>query len=237
MIHPPSASGQKPAVVLRCAATAGLGALVLSLGAPALSQAPASPVSPGGWRGWGLPGPGRMGTQSMDQHFIAMMIPHHDGAIAMADLALSLAKRPEIKSLARSIKDSQTWENNQMRAWCRQWYGGAVPAWGGSYGRGVYSGWGGWMGGSGGMMMGRGGGMGMMGTDVEWLKTAPDFDRAFIEQMIPHHRMGVMMASMAQTNSQHPELRELQQAMVKAQSREIEQMAQWYRQWYGASSR
>jgi uncharacterized protein (DUF305 family) len=25
--------------------------------------------------------------------------------------------------------------------------------------------------------------------------------------------------------------------MVKAQSREIEQMAQWYRQWYGASSR
>jgi uncharacterized protein (DUF305 family) len=178
-----------------------------------------------------------MGTQSMDQHFIAMMIPHHEGAIAMADLALSLAKRPEIKSLARSIKDSQTWENNQMRAWCRQWYGGAVPAWGGSYGRGVYSGWGGWMGGSGGMMMGRGGGMGMMGTDVEWLKNAPDFDRAFIEQMIPHHRMGVMMASMAQTNSQHPELRELQQAMVKAQSREIEQMAQWYRQWYGASSR
>ena len=187
--------------------------------------------------GWGLPGPARMGTQSMDQHFIAMMIPHHDGAIAMADLALSRAKRPEIKSLARSIKDSQTLENNQMRAWYRQWFGGDVPAWGGSYGRGVYSGWGGWMGGSGGMMMGRGGGMGMMGTDVEWLKNAPDFDRAFIEQMIPHHRMGVMMASMAQTNSQHPELRELQQAMVKAQSREIEQMAQWYRQWYGASSR
>jgi uncharacterized protein (DUF305 family) len=178
-----------------------------------------------------------MGTQSMDQHFIAMMIPHHEGAIAMADLALSRAKRPEIKSLARSIKDSQTRENNQMRAWYRQWFGGDVPAWGGSYGRGVYSGWGGWMGMGSGCCGGMGNGMGMMGTDVEWLKNAPDFDRAFIEQMIPHHRMGVMMASMAQTNSQHPELRELQQAMVKAQSREIEQMAQWYRQWYGASSR
>jgi uncharacterized protein (DUF305 family) len=77
--------------------------------------------------------------------------------------------------------------------------------------------------------------MGMMGagTDVEWLKQAPDFDRAFIEQMIPHHRMGVMMASMAQSGSRHPQLQEMQQAMVQAQSREIEQMAQWYRRWYG----
>ena len=85
----------------------------------------------------------------------------------------------------------------------------------------------------GGGRMGRGGGMGMMGTDVEWLKNAPDFDRAFIEQMVPHHRMGVMMASMAQGNSQHPQLRALQQAMVQAQNREIEQMTQWYSSWNG----
>ena len=45
--------------------------------------------------------------------------------------------------------------------------------------------------------------------------------------------MGVMMASIAQTNSQHPQLRAMQQAMVKAQSREIEQMTQWYLSWYG----
>jgi uncharacterized protein (DUF305 family) len=57
-----------------------------------------------------------MGAQSMDQHFIAVMIPHHDGAIAMADLALSRSQRPEMKALARSTKDSQTRENNQMRA-------------------------------------------------------------------------------------------------------------------------
>jgi uncharacterized protein (DUF305 family) len=186
--------------------------------------------------GRGLSGPGRMAVQSMDQHFIVMMIPHHEGAIAMADLALTRAQRPEIKALARSIKASQTEENAQMRSWYRQWFGGDVPVWGGSYGRGVYSGWGGWMGGNAGMMMGRGGGMGMMATDVEWLKNAPDFDRAFIEQMIPHHRMGVMMASMAQANSQHPSLRAMQQAMVKAQSQEIEQMAQWYRSWYAGKT-
>jgi uncharacterized protein (DUF305 family) len=177
----------------------------------------------GSGMGAGPAGPGRMGAQPMDQHFIVMMIPHHDGAIAMADLALSRAKRPEIKALARSIKDSQTQENAQMRTWYRQWFGGAVPAWGGAMGHG------------GGMGMMGMGGMGGTGTDIAWLKSASDFDRAFIQQMVPHHRMGVMMATMAQTNSQHPQLKAMQQAMVKAQSQEIEQMAQWYRRWYGTS--
>jgi uncharacterized protein (DUF305 family) len=165
-----------------------------------------------------------------DQRFIIMMIPHHDGAIAMADLALSRAKRSEIRALAKRIKASQTSENAQMRAWYRQWYGQDVPVWKPG------AGWG-WQGGMGEMMgtgMGIGAsGMGMHGgTNLTALSTSKDFDRAFLEQMIPHHQMGVMMASMAQINSQHPELRELQQAMVRVQSEEIAQMQQWYRQWY-----
>ncbi len=218
-----SGQGAEQMDLHRLATTAGLGALVLLLGAPTLSQTPATAPPPGGRTGAGLMGPGRLGTQTMDQHFIVMMIPHHDGAIAMTDLALTRAKRPEIKALARSIKASQTQENTQMRTWYRQWFGGDVPSWttGAAMGRG-------------GMGMGMGGGMGM-GTSLAALKNAPDFDRAFIEQMIPHHRMGVMMASMAQSNSQHPQLQAMQQAMVKAQSREIEQMTQWYRSWYGAT--
>ncbi|MCP9846808.1 DUF305 domain-containing protein [Synechococcus sp. Lug-A] len=174
-----------------------------------------------------------MGAQSMDQHFIVMMIPHHDGAIAMADLALTRAKRPEIKELARSIKASQTSENAQMRIWYRQWFGQPVPSWNQSTGLGGTGGAGGGMGTA---PMGGGMGMGQMGrgTDLTALSKAPDFDRAFIEQMIPHHQMGVRMATMAQANSQHQELRLLQQAMVKAQSQEIEQMRQWYRSWYGS---
>ena len=216
-------------VALRLAAAAGLGALVLSLGAPARSVPPQVVAQAGSGMGMGRSGPGRMGSQTMDQHFIVMMIPHHDGAIAMADLALTRARRPEIKELARSIKASQSQENAQMRTWYRQWFGGDVPSWttAGAMGMG---GMGMGMGGA----MGMGGGMGM-GTSLAALKNAADFDRAFIEQMIPHHRMGVMMASMAQTNSQHPQLRAMQQAMVKAQSQEIEQMAQWYRQWFGGS--
>ena len=183
-----------------------------------------------GMTGYGInaAGPGQMGMGYSDPQFLWMMIPHHEGAIAMADLALNRAKRTEIKELAKSIKASQTRENAQMRTWYQQWYGKAVPSWGPG------TGWG-WQGGMG-MGVGTGGGMDMGmrgGTNLSVLSAAPDFDRAFIEQMIHHHQMGVMMASMAQTNSQHPQLRAMQQAMVKAQSREIEQMSQWYQSWYG----
>jgi uncharacterized protein (DUF305 family) len=108
-----------------------------------------------------------------------------------------------------------------MRQWYRQWYGTEVPAWQSSAGHG----------------MGMGMGMPGMGASLAVLRTAPDFDRAFIEQMIPHHRMGVMMASHAEWSSQHPKLRELEAAMVRVQSQEIEQMAQWYAQWFGGSGR
>ena len=180
----------------------------------------APPVSPGAGSGaMGMP----MGMRSADQHFIVMMIPHHDGAIAMAELALVRAKRPQIRGLAEQIKSSQTAENAQMRRWYRQWYGTDVP------GMGMGSG-----------LSGMGlSGMGLPGmvTSLEVLKAAPDFDRAFLEQMIPHHRMGVMMASHAQWNTTHPELRQLEAAMVRVQSQEIDQMEQWYRQWYGSAAR
>ena len=178
-----------------------------------------------------------MGLQAADQRFIVMMIPHHDGAIAMAELAITRATRPQIKALAQQIKTSQTAENAQMRRWYRQWYGTDVPSWT-AQGMGRGPGMGARIDRPGmGMGMGMGWGMPGMATSLDGLRTAPDFDRAFIEQMIPHHRMGVMMASHAQWTTQHPELRQLEAAMVRVQSQEIEQMGQWYRQWYGASGR
>jgi uncharacterized protein (DUF305 family) len=204
-------------------------ALLLTLN-PAVQGAP-NPVStpgstPGPGMGWGG---GALGQRSADARFIVMMIPHHQGAIAMSELALKRARRPEIKALAQRIITSQSREIAQMRQWYRKWYGTDVPAWsvGAGYGRGMGPG----------MGMGAGWGWGMpgMATSLDVLRSAPDFDRAFIEQMIPHHRMGVMMASHAEWNTQHPELRKLEEAMVRVQSQEIEQMAQWYRQWYETS--
>ncbi|CAD5953559.1 hypothetical protein PCC9214_02712 [Planktothrix tepida] len=63
-----------------------------------------------------VPGMGGMMGQP-DQHFTVMMIPHHEGAIAMADLALQRSQHPEILTLAQFIKDSQTREIEKMRTW------------------------------------------------------------------------------------------------------------------------
>jgi uncharacterized protein (DUF305 family) len=169
-----------------------------------------------------------MGQRSADAPFIVMMIPHHEGAIALADLALQRSRRPEIRALAERIRSSQSGENAEMRRWYRQWFGTDVPTWsvaGRAPGRGR------------GMGMGMGGGMPGFGTSLEALRTAADFDRAFLEQMIAHHRMGVMMASHAQWGTVHPELRELEAAMVRVQSEEIDQMAHWYQQWFGREGR
>ncbi|MEB3319447.1 MAG: DUF305 domain-containing protein [Cyanobium sp.] len=190
-------------------------------GAATAAPAPAAAACPrlsGSWAG----------PRFNDQRFIVMMIPHHDEAIAMAELAPSRARRPEVRALAQQIRAAQTAENVRMRLWYRQWYGTEVPAQS-LGGRGM---------GLGMAMSGMGmSGMGMagMGTGPEALRAASDFDRAFLERMIPHHRMGVMMASQACLVAQHPELRRLQGAMVHLQNQEIERMQSWYSQWYGAA--
>lgn len=180
-----------------------------------------------------------LGAQTMDRHFIEQMIPHHEDAVAMAQLALVRAQHPELRYLAQNVITTQTAEIEQMRAWYRQWYGEEVPTAGDGAlrGRGGAPG-GGMMGGPGtrgGMMMGPGGirsGMMMDTTDLEALEAAAEFDKEFIEQMVPHHRMGVMMAQMVLARTDRPELRELARDIIEGQTAEIEQMRDWYRTWY-----
>lgn len=160
----------------------------------------------------------------VDQHFIEMMIPHHQDAIAMADLAFSRAKRPEVKKLAQAIKKDQTREIQEMRSWYKQWFGKEVPAHSmndmGMMGEHHNQGQG-----TGSGMMGEG--MMSMKTDLDALKKAPDFDKEFVRQMIPHHQMAVKMAKMASERASHPEIRTLAQSIITSQSAEIAQMQGW----------
>jgi uncharacterized protein (DUF305 family) len=57
-----------------------------------------------------------------DLRFINAMIPHHEGAIAMAKDALSKSTRSEIKQLANDIVSSQQTEIAQMQQWRKAWY-------------------------------------------------------------------------------------------------------------------
>jgi uncharacterized protein (DUF305 family) len=158
---------------------------------------------------------------NLDQHFIEQMIPHHDGAIAMANLASSKATHPEIKTLAKAIIVAQEKEIQDMQSWYKNWFSRDVKE------QNTYSG--GMMGG--GMMSGSGMHMGGQ-EDLQTLENAKDFDKAFIEGMIPHHQLAIMMAQMLKSGTSRVEMLTLANNIIESQSKEITEMQDWYKSWY-----
>lgn len=155
---------------------------------------------------------GSMMSQNIDQHFIVQMIPHHEGAIEMARVALERSKRPEVLSLANGIITAQQKEIADMHVWYQSWFGTAPSA-----------------GGMGTMHMGS------MEGDTAVLASISDadFDREFLEQMIPHHEMAIMMAQMLQSSTERSEMKTLADNIITSQAREIEMMRDWLTSWYG----
>lgn len=158
-----------------------------------------------------------------DQRFIDMMVPHHEAAIAMAEIARSRATQPELLALADEIITVQSAEIGQLRAWRNAWFGSLetppmeqMP-----------------------MLPGvRMGGELMIGDrmdmrdDVEQLRSAEPFDQAFIDAMIQHHQSAIDAARSALKRSSREEIRRLAEAIIDAQSREIDQLQEWRADWY-----
>jgi uncharacterized protein (DUF305 family) len=63
----------------------------------------------------------KQGTE-FDKAFIAGMIEHHQGAVDMANLALTNAKHQEIKNMAKDIISAQTNEMDQLKQWQQNWF-------------------------------------------------------------------------------------------------------------------
>ena len=58
-----------------------------------------------------------------------------------------------------------------------------------------------------------------------------DYDKAFIEMMIAHHEGAVDMAELSASRAKHDEIKQLSQAIITAQDKEIADMKQWQRDW------
>ena len=50
-------------------------------------------------------------------HFAQMMIPHHEQAVQLSNLALTISDNPEVRDLATRIKNAQSPEIKQMKSW------------------------------------------------------------------------------------------------------------------------
>ena len=138
-----------------------------------------------------------------DAMFLQMMIPHHEQAIVMSDLALSTSKDAEVLKLAKQIKDAQAPEIIKMQGWLADSELSEDP--GHSMGNGM-------------------GGM-LSDSELSALKasTGKAFDKLFLEGMIAHHEGAIDMVMMIE-NSQDSDVNRLGQDIVKSQTAEIELM-------------
>ena len=162
-----------------------------------------------------------------DQMFIDMMVPHHQAATEMAQIALDRAEHPEIRTMAEEMIAKQQAEIEELQNLRSEWYGStetppmsAMPI---LPGMSSTSG------------MDHEGDMQVMDMerDVEALRNEPEpFDLAFIDAMIPHHIMAIEAAQMALDQAVHPELQTMAQQIIDDQQQEITQLQDWRAAWY-----
>lgn len=160
-------------------------------------------------------------TSSFDQQFIDMMTPHHQGAVEMAKIAQTRGEHAEIKTMANAIISAQEKEIGELKSWRKAWYGSEVtppmsqmP-----------------------MLEGMDHSKHMdMEQGIENLKTATPFDRAFIDEMIPHHESAIEAARLALQKAEHAEIKQLATEIIASQQSEIDQLKMWRAEWYGEAS-
>ena len=146
-----------------------------------------------------------------DERFIDAMVPHHQGAIDMANVALENAEHPEIQQLAQNVISTQEAEIDELKAIKQREYGTSeVPTETSPEERKT---------------------MGVMAAPKELANEQP-FDKAFIDAMIPHHQSAIDMAQVAYEETGDAEIKELALGIVTAQQQEIEQMIDWRKEWY-----
>ncbi|TFV91127.1 DUF305 domain-containing protein [Blastococcus sp. CT_GayMR16] len=146
-----------------------------------------------------------------DVTFVQGMIPHHQGALAMAQLADGRAQDPRVIDLAGRIEAAQDPEIETMTGWLETW-GEPAPESMDMEGMDHSSG---------SMDMGS-----MSEEDMATLEAASgaEFDRMFLEMMTEHHRGAVEMAQTEIADGSNQDAVELASNIVESQTAEIEEM-------------
>jgi uncharacterized protein (DUF305 family) len=145
------------------------------------------------------------GQVPFDQAFIDAMVPHHREAIEMAKAASSRGlTQPDLEKIANDIVSSQQREIDQMLDWREQWFGSRKPGPVLPEVLGVPE-----------------SELGMEHGSADEVAGAVDVDAKFAEMMIAHHEGAIAMAEVAKERGQHEEVKDLAEAIIAAQEREI----------------
>ena len=133
-----------------------------------------------------------------DIAFAEQMIPHHEQAIEMSEIALLNTTNPDVLLLAQQIKDAQSPEIELMKSWD----GVKSSTHAGHQMDGMLS-----------------------DAEIAALRTAQgaEFDRLFLQGMIKHHEGAITMAQ-AVVNSVNKEVADLAASIINAQELEISKM-------------
>lgn len=153
-------------------------------------------------------------NQPYDLQFIDTMTQHHQGAVTMSQMAVQKAEHPELKQFAQKIIDDQQKEIGQMKEWRDKWFAGKPSALNMEMP---------------GMAMGKM--MDSSHTSEMQAMRGNDFDLHFLSMMVPHHEGAISMAKEALEKSEHPEIKNLAQQIIKAQQAEIDKMKGWQQSW------
>ena len=157
-------------------------------------------------------------VNAADVMFAQMMIPHHQQAVTMADLAPTRASDPELKDLAAKIKAAQDPEITTMKGWLTAWgkptdlpSDHSMPGMSATPGHG---------------MPGMDSGMPGMLSEQQMKDLAaakgPAVDRMFAEMMIAHHRGAIDMARTEQADGSNPEAKALAAEIASDQAAEVQ---------------
>lgn len=147
-----------------------------------------------------------------DVNFAQQMIPHHQQAVEMAELAADRAANDEVRQLAEDVEAAQGPEIETMTGWLQAWEQ-EVPS--GSMDHGD---------------MGHGSSDAMPGmmsaeemADLEQAEGAA-FDRMFLEMMVEHHSGALEMARTQQAEGENPDALALAEKIEADQEAEIAEM-------------
>ncbi|GGO61589.1 MAG: DUF305 domain-containing protein [Microbacterium sp. 69-10] len=145
-------------------------------------------------------------ANAADEMFAAMMIPHHEQAVEMADMILDKdGIDPRVTDLAQQIKDAQAPEIETMTGW--------LDDWGATSGDGMA-----------GHDMGEDGMMDDEAMTALDDATGDEAARLFLEGMIVHHEGAIDMAETELADGQNPDALDLAQQVIDSQSAEITAM-------------